>query len=246
MDKEQKEMANLIQKTILHPENSKEVDLYPKTSYEQVEGLDGIIAGINNKIDKIPIGEKVSFVFPKNAVNGNITDEQLSTLQANDANYIEMVNDKELYYLNDNGHVEGYLTYSHVGIENNQATIKTLTITVSAKSFVIVTTVVPTDAGGGKLYLHTFSIIYPGASSGLQFHFYKSNITHITKEEFESLISGGFIAEKGDSWEIVYGRFSDNELWFASIGTIPDGTIVNNFDRLEQWSAPTEYTVTEM
>lgn len=152
-------MANLIQKTILHPENSKEVDLYPKTSYEQVEGLDGIIAGINNNINNIPIGEKVSFVFPKNAANGNITDEQLAKLQANDANYIEMVNDKELYYLNDSGHEEGFLTYSHVGIENSKATIKTLTITVSAKSFVIVTTVVPTGvASGGKLYKHIITV----------------------------------------------------------------------------------------
>ena len=153
-------MANLIQKTILHPENSKEIDLYPKTSYEQVEGLDGIIAGINNKIDKIPIGEKVSFVFPKNAANGNITNEQLAKLQASDLNYIEMVNDKELYYLNDPGHEEGFLTYSHVGIENSKATIKTLTITVSAKSFVIVTTVVPTESGGStSIYRHTLKFI---------------------------------------------------------------------------------------
>lgn len=104
---------------------------------------------------KVPVaGEKVSITAPQGATNGTITGEQLAKLQENEANYIEMVNDKELYYLNDNGHVDGYLTYSHVGIENSKATIKTLTITVSAKSFVIVTTVVPTDAGGGKLYRH--------------------------------------------------------------------------------------------
>ena len=154
-------MANLIQKTILHPENSKEVDLYPKTSYEQVEGLDGIIAGINNKINNIkPGGEMVLFSYPKGAANGNITEWQLSKLLENTENYINMVNDKELYYLNDLGHEEGFLTYSHVGIENSKATIKTLTITVSAKSFVIVTTVVPTDAGGGKLYSHTVLLTF--------------------------------------------------------------------------------------
>lgn len=187
-------MANLIQKTILHPENSKEVDLYPKTSYEQVEGLDGIVAGINNKIDNIPIGEKVSFIFPKKAANGNITDEQLAKLQANEANYIEMVNDKELYYLNDNGHTEGFLTYSHIGIENSKATIKTLTITVSAKSFVIVTTVVPTDAGG-KLYLHSIKLHIPGLSTDATASVFVNFVTNYGKSYTTSMFQSEVIKE---------------------------------------------------
>lgn len=198
-------MANLIQKTVLHPENSKEVDLYPKTSYEQVEGLDGIVAGINNKIDNVPIGEKVSFIFPEKAANGNITDEQLAKLQANEANYIEMVNDKELYYLNDPGHVEGYLTYSHVGIENGKATIKTLTITVSAKSFVIVTTVVPTDAGG-KLYRHVINLMTSDSSCFANIIIINSKGTEypintpdeptvIFKEEIDKYFVSGYIYE---------------------------------------------------
>lgn len=109
-------------------------------------------------------GTKVSLTFPAGASSGTVTAEQLATLQANDANYIEMVNDKELYYLNDPGHVEGFLTYSHVGIENSKATIKTLTITVSAKSFVIVTTVVPTESGG-KYYAHKLTLSASAGSS---------------------------------------------------------------------------------
>lgn len=133
-------------------------DLEPQVRYdaEQVELLKQADIKINERIDNIPLGaEKVSLTFPAGASEGTITNEQLATLQANEENYIEMVNDKELYYLNDPGHEEGFLTYSHVGIENSKATIKTLTITVSAKSFVIVTTVVPTESGGGgKLYVH--------------------------------------------------------------------------------------------
>ena len=112
------------------------------------------LAALTDKVDNLKTGgTKVSLTFPAGASSGKVTDEQLATLQANDENYIEMVNDKELYYLNDPGHKEGFLTYSHVGIENSKATIKTLTITVSAKSFVIVTTVVPNESGE-KLYLH--------------------------------------------------------------------------------------------
>lgn len=113
--------------------------------------------------------EKVSLTFPAGASKGTITDEQLAKLQASENNYIEMVNDKELYYLNDSGHEEGFLTYSHVGIENSKATIKTLTITVSAKSFVIVTTVVPTKSDGGKLYQHYVKMNYNGQHTAIIF-----------------------------------------------------------------------------
>lgn len=142
---------NEIKKTTLHPDNQPNTDLYPKTSTDQVEGLQEFVEQYSSDSVKVPIN------VPKGATNGNITDEQLTILQKSDLNYIEMVNDKELYYLNDPGHEEGFLTYSHVGIENSKATIKTLTITVSAKSFVIVTTVVPTESGG-KLYLHNITL----------------------------------------------------------------------------------------
>ena len=150
---------------------------------------------------KVPVaGEKVSITAPQGATNGTITDEQLAKLQANDANYIEMVNDKELYYLNDNGHVDGYLTYSHVGIENSKATIKTLTITVSAKSFVIVTTVVPTDAGGGKLYRHNvvFHMIN-GIAAGI---FYSTKNTRLSVIEYAKYFmeSPGVLTVEGSDW----------------------------------------------
>lgn len=150
---------NEIKKTTLHPDNQPNTDLYPKTSADQVEGLQEFVEQHSSDSIKVPIN------VPKGATNGNITDEQFAILQKSDLNYIEMVNDKELYYLNDTGHEDGYLTYSHVGIENSKATIKTLTITVSAKSFVIITTVIPIDTGGGKLYKHYTSLVaFEGAA----------------------------------------------------------------------------------
>lgn len=141
---------NEIKKTTLHPDSQPNVDLYPKTSADQIESLDARIRALSSHI------YKVSIDLPKGAKNGNITQSQLDILQASEFNCIEMKNDNEIYYLNDPGHEEGFLTYSHVGIENGKTTIKTLTITVSAKSFVIVTTVVPTDAGE-KLYSYKFN-----------------------------------------------------------------------------------------
>lgn len=174
-------------------------DLEPQVRYdaEQIELLKQANVDINNKIDTLPLGgEKVSLTFPAGASEGTITADQLTTLQASDANYIEMVNDKELYYLNDPGHEEGFLTYSHVGIENSKATIKTLTITVSAKSFVIVTTVVPTESG--KIYYeHEITSLSgkdsQGTSYEIHLYFIKSTSDLITQDTAYNAFNHGFI-----------------------------------------------------
>lgn len=177
-----------IKETTLHPDNDPNVDLYPRTLATLVEGLD---AAITTKAPR-PVACKI--VLPQGATKGTLTEEQLTILSASPQNYIEMVNDKELYYLNDPGHESGFYTYSHVGIENSKATIKTLTITVSAKSFVIVTTVVPTEAGGGKLYLHVYSksIEISGDPknqiSSVDIVFYSSSSTKLTGSEYYNTI----------------------------------------------------------
>lgn len=163
-----------IKETTLHPENQPDVNLYPRTLATLVEGLD---VAITTKAPR-PVACKI--VLPQGATKGTLIEEQLTILSASPQNYIEMVNDKELYYLNDPGHESGFYTYSHVGIENSKATIKTLTITVSAKSFVIVTTVVPTDAGGGKLYLH--SLYFASVKNQALLAFYHTSPTQVTDE----------------------------------------------------------------
>lgn len=177
-----------IKETTLHPENQPDVNLYPRTLATLVEGLD---VAITTKAPR-PVACKI--VLPQGATKGTLTEEQLTILSASPQNYIEMVNDKELYYLNDPGHESGFYTYSHVGIENSKATIKTLTITVSAKSFVIVTTVVPTESGGGKLYLHVYTnkIDIPGdpknTVSFIKLVFYSSSPTQLTGSEYYNKI----------------------------------------------------------
>lgn len=195
-------------------------DLEPQVRYdaEQIQLLKQADIAINEKIDALPLGgEKVSLTFPAGASEGTITSDQLSKLQANESNYIEMVNDKELYTLNDNGHVEGYLTYSHVGIENSKATIKTLTITVSAKSFVIVTTVIPTDAGG-KLYRHNLKVQSSAPLVAIYCVAYSSSETMWTDNDIFSYLTtprvvcfsinylnGAVMAQKTDSRILIRG-----------------------------------------
>ena len=72
---------------------------------------------------------------PAEATNGTLTDEQLTTLQSYDGNYIMFNHEK--YYLQDKGHVEGYLTYTHTGYENNQMWLKSITVTITTKTWVL-------------------------------------------------------------------------------------------------------------
>lgn len=74
--------------------------------------------------------------LPETATNGTFTDYEISTLQ-NGTKYIEF--NKELYELNDMQHVSGYLTFSHLGAENSKHMTKCITITISAKTWVLTT-----------------------------------------------------------------------------------------------------------
>lgn len=78
------------------------------------------------------------------ATNGTLTADQLATLQADETNYIMFNHEK--YYLMDKGHIEGYLTYTHVGYENNTMWLKSITVTISTLGWVLnVVTVRPTE-----------------------------------------------------------------------------------------------------
>lgn len=75
------------------------------------------------------------------ATNGTLTAAQLATLQKSNMNMV-MFN-HEVFNLMDKGHTEGFLTYSHVGIENDVMYIKTFTITISTKGWVLISRPVP-------------------------------------------------------------------------------------------------------
>lgn len=69
------------------------------------------------------------------ATNGTLTEEQLNILTSSEDSYILLSNEK--YYLSDKEHVAGYLTYSHVGYENSMFILKSITITINTKGWVL-------------------------------------------------------------------------------------------------------------
>lgn len=80
-------------------------------------------------------GVDIGVGLPASATNGTLTAEQLALLQSSENNYIMFQHEK--YYLEDKGHVEGYITYTHTGYENSTYWIKSITITVSTRAWVL-------------------------------------------------------------------------------------------------------------
>lgn len=135
-----------VQKTTLHPDNFPDIDLYPKTSVDQVDGL-------QEKIDNIPVGGVP--VNVSGTTSGTFTDDQLQTLQASNLNYI-LLNGNEIFELADNQVESGFMIYSHLGYDAGKTQAKILSITISTKSFTIVTN----EIGGGGTQLYRISGTY--------------------------------------------------------------------------------------
>ena len=79
--------------------------------------------------------------------SGTLTDEQLATLQASKENKI--IYDNEVYILAGNNHTTGYLVYSCLDAENNTNVAKTITITISVKSWLMASHNIIYTAGNG-------------------------------------------------------------------------------------------------
>ena len=69
------------------------------------------------------------------ATNGTITEAQLAELQASTSNYI-MFNNKKYTYV-DESKTEGYIKYSLLDYENNDAVIKVISVTMNTLSWVL-------------------------------------------------------------------------------------------------------------
>lgn len=121
-----------------------------KSSYYDVENVSveiSLVAGDNVSIDadntnkKVVIkstggaGVDIGAGLPSSTTQGTLTVAQLALLQSDESNYIMFQHEK--YYLEDKGHVEGYITYTHTGYENNTFWVKSITITLSTRAWVL-------------------------------------------------------------------------------------------------------------
>lgn len=135
------ETAYLLKNDLFYKLESEDTDyLYFTNNYElaynriSVNKNDWSITQAETiNVDRV-FGVEITDV-PSAATNGTLTEIQLATLQASDSNYIMFNNEK--YYLNDKGHTEGYLTYSHVGAQSDEIYLKTITITISTRAWVL-------------------------------------------------------------------------------------------------------------
>lgn len=84
---------------------------------------------------EVGAGVDVTFNYPQTATEGILTVEDLNKLQFNEDCKIMFNN--EVYRLEDKGHTEGYLTYTHNGYDNNEHWQKCITITISTRSWVL-------------------------------------------------------------------------------------------------------------
>lgn len=93
----------------------------------------------NNKViyftKEVGAGVDVTFNYPQTATEGILTVEDLNKLQFNEDCKIMFNN--EVYRLEDKGHTEGCLTYTHNGYDNNEHWQKCITITISTRSWVL-------------------------------------------------------------------------------------------------------------
>lgn len=150
---------NEIKKTTLHPDNQPNTDLYPKTSTDQVEGLNNIITGIDNEIEKkVNTADNFVRVFtiPNGASTGTLTADVKEKLCNPDGHNYYVYDDTSQmilkYSLNADDEI---IEYKAIYISNNTGYEITMQILLPNGRWRRSQTVlnVPTSTGR-KLYMH--------------------------------------------------------------------------------------------
>lgn len=173
--------------------------------------------------------QEVQINAPSTSTNGQLTKEQLDTLQSNAGAYLMFNN--EVYRLQDTQHISGYLVYSHLGFENTTSKymIKCITITVSTRGWVLTSREVVNDAdylkitGGTVTGKTQFNQLQLGSDSAIATPDYRSKFDNMTPGRYRTLVESS-----GKSNMIIFnGLISAAQLGFTDgdygyvITTIP-------------------------
>ena len=153
----------------------------------------------------------VEITLPASSTQGTITDEQLATLQASNENYI-VINQNEIYRLNDKGHTEGIWTYTHDGYNNGGVT-KYLNLTVATKAFTITE-----ETGGGGGGSSTDNFVYKESST-------PSGIV-LTQEEVDKIFKQGMPLIVGSDLDSQFASYTQLVGFNYSIKTPEASTLV--------------------
>lgn len=102
-----------------------------------IQGKDGITIDKDADTEFVNIRGAKAVILDAlpTATNGTITEAQLAELQASTSNYI-MFNNKKYIYV-DESTEEGYIKYSLLDYENNDAVIKVISVTINTLSWVL-------------------------------------------------------------------------------------------------------------
>lgn len=123
---------------------------------------------------------------------GTLTADQLTTLQASEQNQI--VCDNEIFRLMDNQAESGYLVYGHVGAISSNQTLKTITITLSTRSWILQASTI--ESSGAKLYAHTCGVNDISSDSAPNYQayilFYTTDPIPFNLTEFISYIKNNY------------------------------------------------------
>lgn len=229
---------NEIKKTTLHPDNQPNTDLYPKTSTDQVEGLNNIITGVNNEIEGLnniitginnEVEKKVNtvdnfvkvFTIPNGASSGTLTADVKEKLCNPDGhNYYVYDDTSEMILKYSFNADDEIIQYRAVYLQTNKAYEITMQILSSNGSWRRSQTVlnVPASAGG-KLYLHFMSFTGDSSSLGTFYGYLITNSEVSVKFTIETL--SAYLTKLYNSEMIVYKNFS-------SSGSTSVGVFYNN------------------
>ena len=131
-----------IDQSVTEQISQNETDINEHTSQiatinDTLSAQDKLITQIEDDVDSLEniSKTKVQEITLTGSTGGTITSEQLSTLQADDSNYI-ILND-EIYRLADKQDASGYRVYTHTGLDNSSFFTKSLTITISSRAWTL-------------------------------------------------------------------------------------------------------------
>lgn len=74
---------------------------------------------------------------PVSSTSGTLPDDTAWNYLKTNPEHVRMLFNKEYYNLSDNQHTTGTLVFSHVGYENSSFILKTITITLATRSWVL-------------------------------------------------------------------------------------------------------------